>query len=55
MSPFLRLTGEFDDEDAGLGMLKTVLVVGRLWGALGIQHEHLTQRNNTSVNEDSSD
>lgn len=32
---------QLDDEHAGLGVLQTLLVVGRLGGALSVQHEDL--------------
>lgn len=32
---------QLDDEHAGLGVLQTLLVVGRLGGALSVQHEYL--------------
>ena len=32
---------QLDDQHAGLSVLKAILVVGRLWRALGVQHEDL--------------
>ena len=40
---------QLDDEHAGLSVLKALLVVGRLWRALGVQHEDLGHKENTST------
>lgn len=37
----LLVRRQLDDENAGLSVLEALLVVGRLWRALGVQHKDL--------------
>ncbi len=46
----LLVRRQLDDENAGLSVLKALLVVGRLWRALGVQHKDLGPKEDTSSN-----
>lgn len=45
----LLVRWQLDDENAGLSVLKALLVVGRLWRALGVQHKDLGHKDHTSM------
>lgn len=40
----LMVRRQLNDEDTGLSVLQALLVVWRLWGTLGVQHEDLGQK-----------
>lgn len=45
----LLVRRQLDDENAGLSVLEALLVVGRLWRALGVQHEDLGHKDHTPM------
>lgn len=45
----LLVRWQLDDENAGLSVLEALLVVGRLWRALGVQHKDLGHKDHTSM------
>lgn len=45
----LLVRRQLDDENAGLSVLKALLVVGRLWRALGVQHKDLGHKKDIKI------
>lgn len=45
----LLVRRQLDDQNAGLSMLKALLVVGRLWRALSVQHKDLGHKEDVST------